>query len=435
MFGFEFLIIGVSALGLAAFLLSPLWLNRNELPPGQNQNKCMKHISDPDNDPRLLSRPDDAVKIIRVTNSGEFVDRCELTNALYELNWDQERPSGSFGVKVKVGAQKLPKLAILYVHGWKHDAAPEDGDLKNFSQLIGSLRERHKGQKHVVGIYLAWNASAKLPGLLENISFWVKKSNADRIAQSAVVTKIVSAVGSIVKSAPNRADQFIAIGHSFGARILFSATAQSLIYETERAHPGYPEGEYKLVEGSADAIILLNPAFEASRYTAIDDITRKDERFRSSQPPLIFSISTENDWATKLAFPAGQWLGLARSQRELTTLGNYQPYLTHRLVPVTDDSPDVSDFARITEDFTASGLRLTRLAPGEARRVVQAHNPFLVAATTKSVIDGHNGIWGADFSKWLQELIAALEKMNEQKISLQSNWYNVKYGGSAHSGE
>jgi len=417
MFGSETLIISGLALSFLGFFLAPLWLNRGELPPGESQNKCVKHITDPSNDPRLIPRPDDAIKIIRLTNSGEFVDRCELTNALYELNWDRERPKNSFGAITKAEAQRLPKLTVLYVHGWKHDANPDDTDLKNFSQLITDLRERHKNQKYVVGIYLGWNASAGLPGILENISFWVKKSNADRIAQSAVVTKVVSAIGSISQSAPERLDQFIAIGHSFGARILFSATAQSLVYETERAHPGFPGGEYQLVEGSADAIILLNPAFEASRYTAIDDITRKDERFKASQPPLLISVSTDNDWATKRAFPIGQWLGLSRSQRELSTLGNYGPYFTHTLAPAANGSASASDEAHMTEEFTAAGLFLTRLSRGAARRVVQANNPFIVARTTKVVIDGHNGIWAQNFRIWLAELIAAIERRNEQKVT------------------
>jgi hypothetical protein len=303
----------------------------------------------------------------------------------------------------------------LYIHGWKHDASPDDSDLKNFTQLIGDLRKRHKDQKYVVGIYLGWNASAGLPGLLENVSFWVKKSNADRIAQSAVVTKIVSAIGSVTRGAPDQLDQFIAIGHSFGARILFSATAQSLVYETERAHPGFFGGEYKLVEGSADAILLLNPAFEASRYTAIDDITRKDEHFKASQPPLLLSISTDNDWATKRAFPIGQWLGLARSQRELRTLGNYAPYFTHTLKPTANGGALVSNEADMTENFVAANLSLARSSREGEHSIVMAHNPFVMASTTKDVIDGHNGIWAPKFIGWLAELIAALERRNERK--------------------
>jgi hypothetical protein len=177
-----------------------------------------------------------------------------------------------------------------------------------------------------------------------------------------------------------------------------------------------------LIEGSADAVILLNPAFEASRYTAIDDITRKDERFKASQPPLLISVSTDNDWATKRAFPIGQWLGLSRSQRELSALGNYRPYFTHTLALAADGSAAVSDEAHMTEHFTAAGLCLTRVSRGAARRVVQAHNPFIVARTTKAAIDGHNGIWAQNFRVWLAELISALERRNEQKkIPLELN--------------
>jgi hypothetical protein len=401
----------------AAFLLAPLWLDRNDPLPGAPQNKCEKHLTDPAHDPRRICRPNDDIKIIRLTNSGEFADRCELTNALYELNWDRDRPSESFGAAACPDAQSLPKLAVLYIHGWKHDASPDDDDLKNFTALIHDLRKRHANNKHVVGIFVGWNASAGLPGLLENVSFWVKKTDADRIAQSSVVTKIVSSMGAITKAAPGRADQFITIGHSFGARMLFSATTQSLIYETEKAHPGFPRGQYKLVEGSADAVILLNPAFEASRYSAVDDITRYEEHFSEKQPPLIITVATDNDWATQKAFPIGQWLGLARSDRELTTLGNYQPFFTHALTPLGTGNCRTSEPSSLTENFGAAKLCLSRTSRINAP--VQPHNPFIVARTSSDIIDGHNGIWGAAFTTWLAELVTALEARNDEAASIK----------------
>lgn len=417
------------ALSVLAFMLVPIWLNRKDHAPGESQSKCKKHVTDPANDPRLLPRPDESIKVIRLTNSGEFVDRCELTNALYELNWDRERPDGSFGVRRRPGAQKLPKLAILYVHGWKHDASHDDGDLKNFSRMIDDLRVQHEMRKQVVGIFVGWNATAGLPGLTENISFWVKKANADRIAQSAVVTKIVAALGSITRSDPNRADQLIAIGHSFGARILFSAVAQSFIYEAEKAHPSFPGGQYKLVAGPADAVILLNPAFEASRYNAIDIISRDEEAFQGEQPPLMVSISTENDWATKFAFPIGQWLAAARSRRELTTLGNYGPFTTHSLTP--SPSERENDDSATMEQFEAVGLRLSRLTDSSAPRVVHAHNPFFVARTTRDVIDGHNGIWADDFRLWLSKFIGALEIRHERKAMQSHEMTQAPFGQSS----
>jgi hypothetical protein len=383
-----------------------------------NQNKCVKHINDPLGDPKAIPRPDESLKMIRLTNSGEFVDRCELTNALYELNWDRAIPEESFGANRRDGAQELPKLAVLYIHGWKHDASEGDSDLKNFERLIRKLRKKHETRKHVVGIYVGWNATADVPGALDNLSFWVKKSNADRIAQSAIVTKIVSAIGSIVQNDPTHRDQFIAIGHSFGARILFSATAQSLIYEAERSHPKFPGGEYGVVRGAANSVILLNAAFEASRFSAMDDIRRNDERFSETQLPLLVSISTNNDWATKGAFPAGQWLGSRRSKRELTTIGNYAPFFTHYLKQANDQ--EQQNNAALTEDFYAAGLAMTRLTGQDTSGVIHAHNPFIVAQTNSAVIDGHNGIWAETFTNWLVEFIAALEFHAEKDMIASS---------------
>jgi hypothetical protein len=230
--------------GVVGFQLAPLWINRAEPRAGNPQNKCDKYNTDPCNDPKLVARPDDSIKVIRLTNSGEFADRCELTNALYELNWDRPRPVNTYGPQVKPGAQSRPKLVVLYIHGWKHNADVSDPDRIQFEKLIHTLRDRYGDEKYVVGIYVGWNAEAGLwrgLGWLENLTFWVKKNNADRIAQSSSVTLIVSSIGAIVRADPEKdpkkQDQFVAIGHSFGARMLFSATAQSLITATERAHP------------------------------------------------------------------------------------------------------------------------------------------------------------------------------------------------------
>jgi pimeloyl-ACP methyl ester carboxylesterase len=442
--------------GVVGFQLAPLWINRAEPRAGSPQNKCDKHITDPCNDPKLVARPNDSIKVIRLTNSGEFADRCELTNALYELNWDRPRPPKTYGPDIRPGAQSRPKLVLLYIHGWKHNGDVSDPDRIQFKKLIDTLRDRYQEKKYVVGIYIGWNAEAGLWGWLENLTFWVKKNNADRIAQSSSVTLIVSSIGAIVHADPNKQDQFVAIGHSFGARLLFSATAQSLVTATERAHPGYPGGAYKVVRGLTDAVILLNPAFEASRYSAINDFARNDESFSENQPPLIVTISSEADHATKDFFPIGQWLGLARTDRELQTLGNYDPYQTHTLNPSKEE--DCTGTAGMVETYFRDGLCLRRLEPlpaerkadnergtlralncvdeqcscrlrlkkpihvenGKSSGVVQRFNPFVVARTTQAVIRDHNDIWNDLFSLWLVDLILSLEKRHSMTSDVNS---------------
>jgi pimeloyl-ACP methyl ester carboxylesterase len=409
---------------LALYFLAPLWMNRAELPPDTIQYKCPENKLDPFQDPKKTCRPNSDIKIIRLTNAGEFVNRCELTNALYELNWDRQAPESKYKVCFDESAPRLPKLALLYIHGWKHNADENDEDYKNFRKLIEELRNRHSDQ-YVVGIYVGWNADSGMGDILDNLSFWVKKNNADRIAQSSVVTLIVSSIGAIIRADPNHRDEFIAVGHSFGARMLYAATAQSLVTATEQAHPGYPGGTYKIVQPLTDAVILLNPAFEASRYSSIDDFTRSDEHFRQTQPPLIVTVSSEADWATKTAFPIGQWLGSARSPRERATLGNYSPFRTHTLTK-TAETDCKATYGGFTEKLYRAGLCLQRepqrvSEDGAAALPVQPYNPFVVAQTKSNIISSHADIWNPVFQNWLFELVSAVhvETQNLRMMNLK----------------
>jgi hypothetical protein len=128
---------------LALYFLAPLWMNRAEMPPYHSQDQCLAYELDPGHDPRKIRRPNSDIKIIHLTNAGEFVDRCELTNALYELNWDRQAPESKYKVDFDENAPRLPKLALLYIHGWKHNADENDDDRKYFRKLIEELRNRH----------------------------------------------------------------------------------------------------------------------------------------------------------------------------------------------------------------------------------------------------------------------------------------------------
>jgi hypothetical protein len=381
-------------------------------PADKQQNKCSK------DGPLLTERPGYFGKVlkIRLTNDGKFVDRCELTDVLYELNWDMPLHPNEFRPNPKPDAKPLPKFVVLYIHGWKHSASEDDGDVQSFTSLIDRLASSNPDQKQVLGVYIGWNAASKLPPFnwspFDNLTFWSKQAIADGIAQSAVTTKIISSIGSVMSRGDNaEANQFIAIGHSFGARLLFSATNQPLIYDTAKAHPGFPGGVYRKIQGMANAVILLNPAFEAARYTALDAVTRFDEDFASDQLPLLLSVSTDGDWATKTAFPVGQWLSFDRSETEMITLGNHAKYETHSLQAVGTNGCGSPDANHLSERFVANGLCLSRYKiPHNDGHISQPRNPFLIARTTSDIIKDHNDIWNEKFSGWLFAYIDELGK-------------------------
>jgi hypothetical protein len=339
------------------------------------------------------------VATIRLTDDGEFADRCDLTRAIYEIR-----------------NPKAAELAVWYVHGWKHNADPGDSDFKEFSKLVAELNKRFREvseeeRRHVVGIYVGWDGAVG-PTVLQNLTFWNRKRAADRISQSAVLSKIIAATKYARRQVDEQLtsrDLTIMIGHSFGARILYTATSQVLIDEVQRQHPGYKEASYGVMIGPADLILLLNPAFEASIFTAMHSVRRtgskRYEIIDDRQQPLLLAISTENDWATGKAFPVGQSLEFAtRRDRRRQTLGNHKPYLTHRLARVISGNYPATADRFWYDHFEDAGLQLVRTTDR------QPGNPFLVARTTSDVVDGHNGIWEEALRKWMVAFVLKLER-------------------------
>ena len=339
------------------------------------------------------------IKIIDLTDRGELVDRCQWTDALYEL--------------VRVQREKV---VLLYVHGWKHNSDPKDTDLTSFTSFVEKYATEEPA-RHVVGIYVGWDASTQ-PTWLENLTFWGRQRAADRISQSSTLTKLIGAIDSIRHiQAYGRAraqnveavklDPIIAIGHSFGARILFTATSQLLLYKVQMAYPTSLDDTYEVIRGPVDMIVLINPALEASAYTALDSVRRNKEDFSPRQLPLLMSIATGGDWATKLAFPAGQWIGLARTQRELTTLGNYSAYSTHQLMSgKTAQATTRSDTA---DEYCQSGICLVRKSQPDVDRQ-QRNNPFLVVDADLDVLEDHSAIWKAPFVEWMAALFRRIDR-------------------------
>jgi hypothetical protein len=344
-----------------------------------------RESDDPERFPRPSPSP--VVKIIELNELGELVDRCQWTDILYEMQRVQQ-----------------PEMIVLYVHGWKHDAAEGDADRKAFTKLIVRLSKNEQGDtpRHVVGIFVGWPAVPSNWPIVREFTFWSTMRAADRVSQSATLTKLVSAIESVRRRRANERDYVVLMGHSFGARILFTATSQLLIREVQLQHPGVTGGTYGLVRGPADLEILLNPALEASVYTALDTIRRSQENFHRDQPPLLLTVSTSNDLATTAAFGIGQRFGLQRHERQLTTLGNYEPYTTHRISLRSDPAPAIPSGARLPwyDDFCSADMCLTRLSADR-----QPGNPFMVATTSKEILNGHGGIWESRFQDWLEAFI------------------------------
>jgi len=204
--------------------------------------------------------------------------------------------------------------------------------------------------------------------------------------------------------------------------VLYNAVAQLSIHSSQLAHPG-SGGDFAPFDAAGDLVLLVNPAFEAQLFTALDGLNRRPYTFAAAQRPLLVSISAENDAATGKAFPIGQFLGRTWNTKRRITLGNYRQYQTHTLRPAGSVTlAAAGDSAR----RAPAGAWFDHFCNAAATRVCLEHldasglppaqekvlgNPFIVAKASKTLVNGHSGIWKPEFVTFLADFIAtAMEK-------------------------
>ena len=337
-------------------------------------------------------------------------------------------------------------IVVVLVHGWNHNAAPDDGNLVDFaasleqtrrlltdatqaqSALYRRSREELTGTEDltVIGVYIGWRGRS-LPGWLNYATFWGRKAAAERVGQGDV-REFLYRLNAIYKerAQARRAGQtrvflgLTAIGHSFGGQVLFKAIAQDVENELiQQAAPG--RGPVESLAGFGDLAVLVNPALEALQYERIHRLASRLD-LGPRQPPVLLVISSAGDIPRQLLFPAGRHLdtlhrpGFRPGQRELwvKALGESVEQRTHRIEPVPAGSqrPPPFDPALYTSDPCAIvRLDLTdvpfiqgfKLVPtGEHRR----HNPFLVAHADIRLVLDHSAVFEPELRLFLNDYIA-----------------------------
>jgi hypothetical protein len=246
-------------------------------------------------------------------------------------------------------------LIVTYVHGWKHTAAYDDYNVREFREKLSrfcELNERNHLNQHIVGIYLGWRGDSLVGPDIERslLTFYDRRGTAQRVAKGAVhqVVAYVNAYerwrnGSSNACAESRNKFYdcqvssVFIGHSFGGLILYEALEPSILDAIEALDAtGEPKG--KSIQRFGDIIVLVNPAIEATRFEPMLRVMAK-RRPAEYHSPLMTVITSSADPATKIAFPIGRRFGtlLERTSNDeqapanVTTIGQFSPYTTHFL--------------------------------------------------------------------------------------------------------
>jgi hypothetical protein len=194
------------------------------------------------------------------------------------------------------------------------------------------------------------------------------------------------------------------------------------------------------VPPNGELVLLLNPAFEDSRFANINDL--REQTFHPCQVPLLVTLASEADDAVGVAFPAAQRLARPTSKRA-EGVGMHQPFLTHRLAlrdtstggaPILQDRNDdrgcscpldfrangdalISQLLPVYEHLaalaasgagtlSAADYLSTVLSPLEG---VGANIPFMTVQVDRRIVDGHNDIFNSRFLGFVLEFVARTE--------------------------
>jgi len=347
--------------------------------------------------------------IIRYSDGGELVNRCDYSAALH-------------AVRSTELADTEPVLVIVYIHGWRIDSGqrekvwynfpdqvPSDeiqngdaqgADLEKFDLFLEDLRARismrsdDEPKPNVLGVFVSWKGGTKIPGV-DYLSFWNRGGGADRLGRSGQLSRLFGALENITQSD----DQIVYIGHSYGARILYSTVTDRLTYDVQDAYKG---DIYELVERDRNLIVLINPAMEAAPYKTIDEF-RFANRFSSGQPPLMLLLQSQSDWPNRTYFPLGNAIALRLSKAERQSVGHWEAFHTHALNP-SESLPQLTEsntnLPPWYDSLCIEGFCLDRVD----NRIAQ-QSPFLVVDTSSELLRGHGwfsqGSRNLHFSEWL----------------------------------
>ncbi len=288
--------------------------------------------------------PNFDIAYVEMTDQGWLHLRAQWDRAWQLI---EQAPSGREAQDVQV---------VLFVHGWRHSAAFDDLDVRNFREVVMPAFAAAHPERRTVGLYIGWRAQSIDVALLERLSFWDRMATAERVSRGSI-RELVARLRH--QHARTRQQVHVSlIGHSFGGLIVFNAIAESLLDSLAAAAPGQPP------RAVVDLALVLNPAFEASRFEPLFQVARRLPALPAAARPIFVSITSEDDVATKAVFPIGRMLNAIFGRKRWTdedecpggrtrdgdcpggdparmlervansnTIGHLDRYLTHRLEP------------------------------------------------------------------------------------------------------
>lgn len=411
----------LSALYLTGCAPNQIYRSDNSLCKSSKQSDCSKHsiqlYNEGSNSEYLLG-------FVEVDDQGQLRDRAQMDAVLDTLY---------------TMAAENSLLINVYVHGWNHDASPGDTNVESFSEHLKKLSEietdlatkESRPPRKIVGVYVGWRGESITVPVLQLATFWERKNTALEVGLMSITELFVKLeeISNVRNSwEPPIKSRLVIMGHSFGGQAVYGAMSQILTsrFVDSREHKTHQD----TAKGFGDLVVLFNPAFEALRYAPLYDLSNDRCSYFPEQQPRLAILTSEADYATKLAFPFGRFLStffethntierkfcegkhqltVKESTADRTAVGHFDPFVTHTLAPAPNTSPlsiDIYGDVQNVWGQQAAGAstvygrtilnHLNRTAP---------RNPYLNIRVNKKLMASHGDIWGDEVQEFLRLLV------------------------------
>ena len=338
---------------------------------------------------------------------------------------------------------------VVFVHGWHHNAQANDPNVRAFRKLLSDFatieggKDKGEAGRRVIGIYVGWRGESVTIPIVNELTFWDRKNTADHVAQGStreLFAKLDAfrdrANQEYTASGQSANVRMLTIAHSFGGLIAFKALSNEFLQAAVR----HEKGDFSR---QGDLVVIVNPAFEGSRYEPLKIAGQRLDKLNPKQLPVLIIATSEADWATGIAFPAARTVNAIfesspgyEGKANTRTVGHNDRYTTHNLstcdpsdkecqkpcdgagLPVEKinearrahfdkESKHMSKYAdegfKTRPEYLCNGLKL---AP-----TVQWYppsNPFWVVETTKAIMKSHDDIFNPNMEAFVRQMYEAI---------------------------
>lgn len=219
--------------------------------------------------------------VVELDNEGEFYGSEQRGFALERVKY--------------LANNKQALRVVFFIHGWDHNAFQLDPNRQHFQNLICSMAAAPDStDPYWIGVYIGWRGKVVNSSLLSWATFYDRKAAAVR-AGGLPLSLFLGQMGEAVHASVGKDHIAVAVGHSFGARVLERAYLPSL---------AVPNSKPLL-----DLVFLLNPATEALQAKiAMDVLNLRLQAGETFASPLLVCIASDSDQDTGKLFPSATWI-------------------------------------------------------------------------------------------------------------------------------